>query len=51
MIDFKVRFRTVLGEVHTQYRGAKFELDDHGMTAFYSLPPVHGHHLELIKDD
>ena len=37
--------------LHTQYRGAKFDLDDRGMTLMYSLPPVHGHHLDLIKDD
>jgi hypothetical protein len=51
MIDFKRKFRETLGEVHSQYRGAKFELDDRGMTLFYSLPPIHGRCLEIIKDD
>jgi hypothetical protein len=37
--------------VHTQYRGANFEVDDHGMTLHYSLPPIPGHRLGLIKDD
>jgi hypothetical protein len=51
IIDFKRSFRQTLVEVHTQYRGAKFDVDNHGMTLFYSLPPVQGRHLELIKDD
>jgi hypothetical protein len=51
MNNFKRDFRTILAAVHAQYRGAKFELDDHGMALRYSLPPVHGHDLELIKDD
>lgn len=51
MIDFKVHFRAILTAVHGQYRGAKFEVDDRGMTLRYSLPPIHGHHLDLLKDD
>ena len=39
MIDFKRAFREILAAVRTQYRGAKFDVDDHGMTLFYSLPP------------
>ena len=49
--DFKKHFRAVLTAVHGQYHGAKFNLNDRGMTLMYSLPPVHGHHLDLIKDD
>lgn len=49
--DFRRHFRAILVEVHAQYRGAKFEVDDHGMTLRYSLPPIHGHHLDLLKDD
>ena len=48
---FRTHFRAILAEVYAQYRGAKFDVDDHGMTLMYSLPPVHGHHLHLIKDD
>lgn len=49
--DFRRHFRAVLAAVHLQYRGAKFDLDDHGMTLRYSLPPIPGRHLDLIKDD
>ena len=35
MIDFKRSFRQTLIEVHTQYRGAKFDVDDRGMTLMY----------------
>jgi hypothetical protein len=48
---FREHFRAVLTAVHAQYRAAKFELDDRGMSLRYSLPPIHGHHLDLIKDD
>lgn len=46
--DFKQHFRTVLTEVHGQYRGATFEVDEHGMRLFHSLPPIHGSRLKLI---
>ena len=49
--DFRKHFRAILVAVHSQYRGAKFDLDDHGMTLRYSLPPIHGRHLDLIKGD
>jgi hypothetical protein len=48
---FRQHFRGVLTDVHRQYRGAKFEIDERGMTLFYSLPPIPGRCLDLIKDD
>jgi hypothetical protein len=48
---FKQHFGLILAQVHRQYRGAKFEVDESGMRLFYSLPPVPGRHLEVIKDD
>ena len=46
---FREHFRTTLADVHRQYPGARFELDQRGMTRFPSLPPVHGRHMGLIK--
>jgi hypothetical protein len=48
--DFRRAFLEVLAAVHAQYRGAKFEVDDHGMTLRHSLPPIHGRHLDLLTD-
>jgi hypothetical protein len=42
MDHFKAQFRAVLGEVHTQYRGARIELDGCGITLRHSPPPVKG---------
>ena len=42
MRDFRRVFREILGMVLTQYRGARVELDDRGMTLRYSPPPVKG---------
>lgn len=40
--DFKRDFRVALNFVLKQYRGARVELDDRGMTLRYSPPPVKG---------
>ena len=40
MVDFKRAFRTTIGQVHLVYREARFSLDDKGMTARNSPPPV-----------
>jgi hypothetical protein len=40
--NFKRDFRVTLDMVHTQYRAARIELDDRGMTLRYSPPPVKG---------
>ena len=42
MDNFKRRFRLSLQAVLSQYRAARVELDDHGMTLRYSRPPVKG---------
>ncbi len=42
MNNFKRDFREVLATVHSQYRAARVELDDRGMTLRYSPPPVKG---------
>jgi hypothetical protein len=42
MFNFKRVFRRTLDMVHTQYRAARVELDDRGMTLRYSPPPVKG---------
>jgi hypothetical protein len=39
---FRQVFRRTLDIVHTQYRAARVELDDRGMTLRYSPPPVKG---------
>jgi hypothetical protein len=48
---FKQHFRAILSEVHGQYRGARFELNEAGMTLYPSLPPVQGRFLKLISND
>ena len=40
MIDFKRFFRKALAQVLTRYNAARIELDDKGMTARNSPPPV-----------
>jgi hypothetical protein len=45
---FREHFRTVLAEVHTQYRGARVSLDDRGMELRHSLPPVKGRVLSVV---
>lgn len=40
MDNFKAVFRKTLGVVVTQYRGAKFDLNQKGMTLHHSPPPV-----------
>lgn len=42
MIDFKVRFRTTLRRVLAEYRTARVEVDDRGMTLRFSPPPIPG---------
>lgn len=42
MNNFKRAFREVLATVHTQYRAARVELDDRGMTLRCSPTPVKG---------
>jgi Plasmid encoded RepA protein len=42
MIDFKRVFLKTLGQVHSQYRGAKISLDDRGLTLSHSSPPIRG---------
>ena len=44
MDNFKRHFRLSLQTVLSQYRAARVELDDHGMTLRYSPPPIHGRH-------
>jgi hypothetical protein len=40
--DFKAFFRAALRAVLTRYQDARVELDDQGMTACFSAPPVRG---------
>jgi replication initiator protein len=42
MDNFKPVFRKALNAVHTQYRAARVELDDKGMTLRNSAPPIKG---------
>jgi hypothetical protein len=49
MDNFKRVFRQTLTMVVSQYRGARIELDDRGMTLRNSLPPVKGR-LALITN-
>ena len=42
MIDFKRVFLKALGQVHSQYRGAKLGIDDRGLTLHHSPPPIQG---------
>jgi Plasmid encoded RepA protein len=39
---FREVFERTLRLVHTQYRGARFEMDERGMTLWHSSPPVKG---------
>jgi hypothetical protein len=49
MRKFKQVFRDTLGPVLSQYRGARLELDDRGMTLRNSPPPVKGRMVLLSK--
>jgi hypothetical protein len=42
MNDFRRVFLKTLGQVHSQYRGARIGVDDRGMTLHHSLPPIQG---------
>lgn len=42
MYKFRQIFRRTLGNVLTQYRGARVDLDDKGMTLYHSPPPIKG---------
>jgi hypothetical protein len=42
MIDFKRVFLKTLGQVHSQYRGARIGADDKGLTLYHSPPPIQG---------
>ena len=42
MIDFKRVFLKALGQVSSQYRGARIGVDDKGMTLHHSPPPIQG---------
>lgn len=43
--DFRRVFRATLIAVASQYRAARFELDDRGLTLRYSPPPIKGRYL------
>lgn len=45
MIDFKRVFRHTLAMVHALYLGARFDLDDRGLTLRHSPPPIRGRYL------
>lgn len=49
MDKFKAVFRQTLGMVLSQYRGARLELDDRGMTLRNSPPPVKGRMVLISK--
>lgn len=49
MDNFKPVFRKTLDTVHTQYRAARVELDDRGMTLRNSPPPIKGRVAVLPK--
>jgi hypothetical protein len=42
MNDFRRVFLKTLGQVHSQYRGARIGIDDRGMTLHHSPPPIQG---------
>jgi hypothetical protein len=42
MIDFKRVFLKALGQVHSQYRGARIGIDGKGLTLYHSPPPIQG---------
>jgi hypothetical protein len=48
MFNFKRVFRIALKQVLTQYRAARLDLDDRGMTAWQSPPPVKGRTWQMI---
>jgi Plasmid encoded RepA protein len=50
MRKFREVFRRTLGLVLSQYRSARVELNDHGMTLRHSPPPVKGRLLLIGKD-
>ena len=49
MDKFKQVFRQTLDMVLSQYRGARLELDDRGMTLRNSPPPVKGRMALISK--
>jgi hypothetical protein len=40
MVEFRRVFKGVLSTVHSQYQGARFDIDDRGLTLRHSPPPV-----------
>jgi hypothetical protein len=42
MNDFRRVFLKALGQVHSQYRGARIGIDDRGLTLHHSPPPIQG---------
>jgi hypothetical protein len=42
MNHFRAAFLKALGQVHSQYRGARIDIDDRGLTLHHSPPPVKG---------
>ena len=40
--DFQAVFMKALWQVHSQYRGARIDIDDRGMTLHHSPPPIQG---------
>jgi hypothetical protein len=42
MWKFRQVFIKALGQVHSQYRGAKIGIDDRGLTLHHSPPPIQG---------
>jgi replication initiator protein len=42
MRKFRQVFLKALGQVHSQYRGAKIGIDDQGLTLHHSPPPIQG---------
>ena len=42
MWKFRQVFLKALGQVHSQYRGARIGIDDRGLTLHHSLPPIQG---------
>lgn len=45
---FRETFIGVLNAVHSQYRRARFEVEERGITLHESHPPISGHHLHLL---
>jgi replication initiator protein len=42
MNNFRAVFLKALGQVHSQYRGARIGIDDRGLTLHHSPPPIQG---------